>query len=304
MSSADSPRGDLLASLIAQVKRGQRYYRGTTDARSTLSARAEVSAFIETHLDSIRELSTTMPVPATAAPNEQMPVFTYWHSGVDDAPPVVRACLAQLLRVHPDAHILDARTVREYLTIPPIIAARLEEHRPAHFSDYLRVALLERYGGIWVDATCFVPEPLTGAVAPLLDAGVLYLRWAGRQISNWFIVAEPGNVLMAYQRAALLSWWTENDRLPDYFLYHRIFEALDSLAPEVHRVWRSVPRISTVPSHILQLAMYRRFDPDELRTILDTSFVHKLSYKYDPGSVPADSILARLVSGKPFDFDR
>lgn len=295
------PRDDFLSSLLTQVRRAQKYFAPTADPITALSAAAEVSEFVEARLGVIRELarmagSVSAPSLADEGP---LPVFTYWDSAIEDAPPVVQACLAQLLRVHPQAHVLDGRSARELIDIPPIIASRLERDRPAHFSDYLRVALLERHGGIWLDATCFIPQPLTDHVMPLLDAGVLYPRWSTQQISNWFIAARAGNPMIAMQRAAIECWWTENDHLPDYFLYHRIFEALDELAPELHRIWAEVPFVSTIPSHLLQLAMFRRYDPDEVSQILGASFVQKLSYKYDPDTVPVDSILARIISGQP-----
>lgn len=300
-SPGREPRDDFLSSLLTQVRRAQTYFAPTANPITALSTAAEVSEFVEARLGVIRELART-PGSASApslADEGPLPVFTYWNSEIGDAPPVVQACLAQLLRVHPQAHVLNGRTARELIDIPPIIAARLERDRPAHFSDYLRVALLERHGGIWLDATCFVPQPLTDQVTPLLDAGVLYPRWSTQQISNWFIAARAGNPMIAMQRAAIECWWTENEHLPDYFLYHRIFEALDELAPEVHRIWAEVPFVSTIPSHLLQLAMFRRYDPDEVSQILGASFVQKLSYKFDQDTVPVDSILARIISGQP-----
>jgi hypothetical protein len=176
--------------------------------------------------------------------------------------------------------------------MPRVIARRLAD-RPAHRSDLIRVSLLERHGGIWVDATAYVPRRLTEPVTAKLRAGALYLRWGGQQISNWFIAARRGNPLIALQRAALEAWWGERDELPDYFLYHRIHEALIAEDPDARRVARAMPRVSTIPSHLLQLAMLRPYDPDEVQLILDAAMLQKLSYKYD--EIPPGSVLERLV---------
>lgn len=291
MPAPQPSTSDLLARLLHQARRARESYSTIVDPAAAIAARREVNAFLEDHLDWIRAAAEAGPPVGLAGP---LPVFSYWDSGVQSAPPLVRACLGQLSRVHPEAIILDRQSVGEHIDIPPIVADRLAG-RPAHFSDYVRASLLERFGGIWVDATCFVPAPLTQQVIPLMSHGTFYLRWSGTQISNWFIASDAHDPLIALQRAALEAWWTHNDRLPDYFLYHRVFEALNALLPAVRRRWRSVPRVSTIPSHVLQLAMFRPYDQEEFEQLLSVAFVHKLSYKFDPDAVPADSILARLI---------
>src|SRR5690606_7049264 len=113
-------------------------------------------------------------------------------------------------------------------------------------------------------------------VLPLIGNGTFYLRWGGTQISNWFIASRPHDPIIGFQRAALETWWTENEHLPDYFLYHRIFESLHFLMPELRRRWRNVPRVSTIPSHLLQVAMFRAYDPVEVDAMLASTFIQKL----------------------------
>ncbi|WP_350347817.1 capsular polysaccharide synthesis protein [Agromyces sp. G08B096] len=288
---------DLVSRLVAQVRRAKRYYAPTIDPIASARARLDAQQFVASSIEELRaDASATMLDPATPGLDaEPLPVWSYWDGPRDEAPPLVRACLDQLERVHPDACILDATTVDEVAPIAPEAAAALADH-PAQRSDLIRVTLLERYGGIWVDATAFAPEPLADRVAPLLDAGALYLRWPGNEVSNWFIAARRGNPLIALQRAALERWWRERGDLPDYFLYHRIFEALRTLDPDARRIARRMPKVSTIPSHLLQLAMLRPYDADEVRLILETALVQKLSYKYDPEAVPAGSVLDRLVT--------
>lgn len=222
----------------------------------------------------------------------------YWNTGVDNAPDLVRACATQLLRTHPDAQLLDAVSARELVDIPPRIRSVLERDHPAHFADYLRTALLERHGGIWVDATCWVPRALGEAIWPDLGAGALYPRWTTGQIGNWFIASIPGSLVIRLQRAALEMWWTERDDLPDYFLYHRIFETLRSLVPEFRGAWSEAGHLSSAASHVLQLSMMQPWSPDVAGAIEGISPVQKLSYKYDPSTVPEDSILQHLLTAR------
>ncbi|MCR2793187.1 capsular polysaccharide synthesis protein [Microbacterium sp. zg.Y625] len=226
---------------------------------------------------------------------DELAVYCYWDAGVDQAPELVRACIDRVREVHPDARVLDAAGIRELIAIPDRVTSVLAEHHPAHFADYVRVALLEKYGGIWVDATCWLPGPLDEAILTYLDAGVVYPRWTHREIGNWFIAAVPGSLVIRLQRVALEMWWEARDDVPDYFLYHRIFETLHSLIPEFRGQWSRVPSLSSTASHLLQLSMMEPWFPGVADIMARLSIVQKLSYKYDPAAVPEGSILARLL---------
>ncbi len=227
--------------------------------------------------------------------SDELPVYCYWDTGVDAAPELVRACMDRLQQVHPDARLLDATGIHELIAVPERVTAVLAEDHKAHYADYLRVALLEKYGGIWVDATCWLPGPLHRSILTYLDAGVVYPRWTHREIGNWFIASVPGSLIITLQRLALEMWWEERSDVPDYFLYHRVFETLHELIPEFRGQWSRVPSLSSTASHLLQLSMMQPWFPGVADIMARLSIVQKLSYKYDPESVPEGSILARLL---------
>lgn len=294
----DDVADDPVARLRSQVRRARRYYAPTIDPGASARARLEAGEFVRERLGGLwSDAAAAVVDPSTPGlDDEPLTVWSYWDGPEREAPPLVRACIAQLRRVHPEARILDAAAARDLVPLPPVVARRLRD-RPAHRSDLIRVHLLERHGGIWVDATAFAPAPLTEPVTARLGSGAFYLRWGGQQISNWFIAARRGNPLIALQRAALEAWWRERDELPDYFLYHRLFEALVAEDPTARRIAKAMPKVSTIPSHLLQLVMLRPYDPEEVGLILQAAMVQKLSYKYDPADVPRGSVLERLLDG-------
>jgi hypothetical protein len=279
---------------MLDARRVREYYPGAFDLSRSISARLEIDAFVTARLDEIMLRAHTPVEPSHLG---ELPIFVYWAQGADAAPAVVRACIAQLRASNPEAtiHVLDDTLIGEYLDIPPGVRDKLWSDK-THLSDYLRLALLERYGGIWVDATCYVTGDLQLAVEPLLGQGVFYFRWFGDQISSWFIAARRENYMVRVHLAALTMWFEEHDEIPDYFVMHRIFEALCRIDGRFGAMWDAVPRLSTLPPHRLQLTMFRSVDDDTLRDILEHSFVHKLRYKYDPARVKATSVLARLTT--------
>lgn len=300
-----------LEGLDAQLKRAERF-RDTVDPVAAIAAYRTFADFLRPRLPELRAAAGLPTETGTRKDGRiiadrdgartdpgALRLYTFWNSPLDTAPPLVQACISEMTRLHADLPtpltVLDGASARELVEIPDAVADALEKDHPAHFSDFVRVSVLDRLGGIWVDATCWAPAPLPQAVAPLLTAGALYPRWTRRQIGNWFIAAVPRTPLIRLQRLALDAWWRSGGGIPDYFLYHRIFEVLLDLVPEFRGQWDAVPTLSSAASHLLQLGMMQPWDADAMRFVAGTSIVQKLSYKYD--DVPQGSVLDRLASG-------
>lgn len=259
------------------------------DLRTSVGLPQRTPWFAGWRTAAVRRRYADVPIPSSR-------VFTYWNTPIDTAPPLVQACIAQLRRVHPTLQVLDGDSARELIEIPERVATLLENDRPAHFSDYVRTRVLEEHGGIWVDATAWVHRNLHDDLqCTYLRAGTIFPRWVGRAIANWFIASQPHSLILALQRRALDAWWENNDDLPDYFLYHRIFEVIQAIVPEARAQWRAAPMLSSLDAHLMQLDMMAPWRPDALRSMLDAAPLQKLSYKYD--DVPPGSMLAHLLDG-------
>ncbi|MBW9092442.1 hypothetical protein JNB62_01960 [Microbacterium jejuense] len=299
--------------LDAQLRRTARF-RDSVDPVAAVAAYRTFTDFVRPRLPGLRAAAGLPADPGTRADGkaiaardgarvdpDALRLYTFWNAPLDTAPPLVQACVGEMTRLHAGSPtpltVLDGASARELVEIPDAVARALEKDHPAHFSDFVRVSVLDELGGIWVDATCWAPAPLPAAVAPFLTAGALYPRWTRRQIGNWFIAAVSGTPLIRLQRLTLQAWWESGGGIPDYFLFHRIFEVLYDLVPEFHGQWLATPTLSAGAAHLLQLGMMQPWDAEAMRFVAGTSIVQKLSYKYD--AVPTGSVLERLVSGRP-----
>ncbi len=261
-------------------------------------ARLDVGRFVVEHLPLIRTMASdrlaTAPVAALADP-----VFVYWGQGFDAAPPLVRRCRNLLRATNPDldVHELTDATVPYYVDVPPDLLEAVGDDR-THRSDLLRLALLECYGGVWLDATCLVTEPLAPHLRAAFAASDAFaFTYAGPLLSSWFLAARRGSYVVRMWRAALWLWWERRGELVDYFLLHHVFELLHHLDDEFRAEWDKGLRLSAYPPHALQEVMLRRYDPHRYTEIVAGSFVHKLRYKYDAADVRPDSYLAHVVRG-------
>ena len=131
-------------------------------------------------------------------------------------PPFVAQCL-QTWRRHAPAHEIrqvDRSTVGLWLG-PDWNATSFDALAPYRQADWLRLQLLQRHGGIWMDASTLLTSDLDWVHrrhADLGSHGVVgfyidrYTRDRSQpMIENWFIAAAAGDPFIA-------SWATELDR--------------------------------------------------------------------------------------------
>jgi hypothetical protein len=251
--------------------------------------RRAMARFLSRNLKGIRQRAGT---PTSKAP-EDPKVFVYWEQGIEQAPPIVKACRARLREMCGPAVVeLDRKSLRGLVRIPPSVRAHSPRQR-AHFSDFARVALLREYGGIWVDATCLTVENLAEQFHDLTPSGFFAFRYDGARISNWFLAAQPDNYITALMHEALREYWDRRDVEVSYYFFHEMFECLYHLDERFADVWDRTVNLSAHPPHDLQRAMQEPYSADRLAELLAQSFVHKLTHKKEPDP---GSIFERLLS--------
>ena len=142
-------------------------------------------------------------------------IWMYWHQGFDQAPQVVSPCVQQWKNLHSDwkIHLLDQNNVYEFAEPLAIKKKTLENMTLAHRSDLIRTQLLIKYGGVWVDPTCFPIQKLDSWLPENMQSGFFffYKPGRGRIISNWFIAAEKNNLVLKALYDALIAYWNNNN---------------------------------------------------------------------------------------------
>lgn len=86
-------------------------------------------------------------------------IWTYWDG---DKPDLVRRCIDSWRKYNPDYTIieLDKNLVSVYLPEVNLGSLKFASESPARFSDFLRLHILSKYGGIWMDASVICNKPL------------------------------------------------------------------------------------------------------------------------------------------------
>lgn len=143
-----------------------------------------------------------------------MKIFSYWEGPM---PFWIDVCLKSMQRVFgKDLTILDRESA---IKLCPD-AALTGLHEPAHFADYLRVSLLSRYGGWWIDADTIALKPLRWLHDRFIAFDMLYMTWTNqpRRVLNGYIYAREGSPITQKWMTALqdrldlkipIEKWTE-----------------------------------------------------------------------------------------------
>ena len=214
-------------------------------------------------------------------------IWVLWLSGLDEAPEVVKMCFRSLEDNLPGREIvlLTQENYRDYVSFPAHIEEKYKKGMISrtHLSDLMRLALLIRYGGTWVDATVFctggdIPDYMLESELFLFQDLKPGLDGHSQRISSWFITARPRNPLLKLTRALLYEYWRTHDKLADYYLFHDFFEIAIETYPDE---WDRVIPFSNAPPHILLLRLFDPCDGKVFDAVRAMTPFHKLTYKFE-----------------------
>ena len=219
--------------------------------------------------------------------------------------------------------LLTLKSSLKYIQFPEFVYDKLQRGAPgfglAAFSDILRLALLCKYGGIWVDATILALRPLGNIYLCNGDGAGFsfgrsnlepfqvrkewrrydscYFSWSMFSRVKWlnsFIVAgEKRDVLYEVLRILLLIWKCE-DRYPHYFTTQIVYEVLTR-----ERGLEGFMMKSDVPVHYLQRCLNEMYDERVADEIEDKYPLQKMNWKIrDSEIVVGDTFFNRFFGAQ------
>ncbi len=141
-------------------------------------------------------------------------IWIFWYQGWDKAPYLIKECRDSWIKNNPSwkIHLLDIFSIKEFLDFK--LDERFLSHLSiAHLSDLIRLELLEKFGGIWVDASLFCLIPLDHWIYKYLKSGIFLFESNTRLtiIANWFIAAKSKHITIILLKKNLLEYWEKNN---------------------------------------------------------------------------------------------
>lgn len=141
-------------------------------------------------------------------------IWFLWLQGLSSAPDIIKMCLHSWRRENPDWNVvvLDETNLDQYTDIP--LDAEIKSRLlPNWYANLIRLDLLNKHGGVWVDATCYCIQPLDLWLTPNLHAHLFMFQNRGddRAFGSWFIASHRDNYLLQATYKALIQYWSENN---------------------------------------------------------------------------------------------
>lgn len=211
-------------------------------------------------------------------------IWFCWLQGMENAPIIVQKCFESVQKWYPDKQIIviTEKNYQNYADIPDYVIDKWKRKiiTNTHFSDILRLALLVKNGGLWIDSTVFC----TGNSWEELQKNDLFVYrngWMDMEVINmasWLIYAKTNHSILSATLKLLYEYWKKNNYLCDYFLLHMFFSmATKEFAEE----WNQVPYFSQVDNHLLSKELLNQFNFERYEKIKEITNFHKLTYKLD-----------------------
>ncbi len=242
---------------------------------------------------------------------EDYQIYFCWFQGEKDLPPLVRCCYNSLKMNCGSYKIcfIDEKNYSDYVKLPEHILRKFAEGKitRTHFSDILRINLLEQRGGLWMDSTILVTEPLekhknfwqmpyfTQKIYQEKDNNCPYAynpsygRWA-TFLQGAAVLHYP---LLAFMKDFFNQYFLEFDEVIDYVLQDFMIDIAYDNIPIVHKDFDALPINNPDTNTLVRYlnAPYAKYPYDK---ILADTFLHKLNWRVQLDLNNPDTVFAEI----------
>lgn len=222
--------------------------------------------------------------------DREAPIWIFWGQGEDQMPPLVHSCYKSILRnagTHP-VHLVTMENYQNYVEIPEYIIEKLEKGiiTWVTFSDIMRVSLLSRWGGIWLDSTIYLTQPLPElmyansffSVGHPAVYGMVRLEPSRCKWRMFLMGAVSDHFIMCCWRDLFYKYEKEFDYLVDYFLVDFMLRLEIENIPEVKNIIDKVPQ-GPMNIYDAQNMLNDEYTDEKYARLKDASFFYKMSYR-------------------------
>lgn len=280
---------------VPKKKRKQQKYQANLLQKKHVAGLWDI--FLEKYFEGELEYFTLQPKQIF---KDQKIIWQYWGQGVEDnsLPNMVKICFNSVDKYKGEYQVirLDENNIADYLDLPSFVWERKKnpQFKHAFFADLIRLALLDVYGGIWIDATILLTAPLDEDI--LKQEFFMFQRHPKAQdkefwekfnydyfgwhdehyvnILNSFIVGKKDNKIIHTCLDVMLNFWKTQEDIPHYFIFQIMFSELC----KKNIFEQDILILDDTLPHLLQVVMNLEFDSKIYEGILKKIMVHKLNY--------------------------
>ena len=214
-------------------------------------------------------------------------IWICWFQGIEDAPEIVKTCVNSIKNnsgVH-NVVILTDDNYRNYVDIPDIIEKRRKEgiiSRTA-FSDILRMCLLAKHGGMWLDSTFFaigdLGEYFKLPIWSIKRPNYLHCSVASGYFAGYSLYCDyEHRYVFKVISDFLCNYWIKNDILIDYLVVDYCVSLALRHYKEIKLLFDNIPSNNPLCDELCKV-LNDKFDQEKYNELIKDTILFKLTWK-------------------------
>lgn len=221
-------------------------------------------------------------------------IWVFWGQGESQMPTLIKACYEKLKENNSNVKLLTNDNLSQYLDIDHTIYNKVKNGQIgwANFSDLVRVTLLYKYGGLWVDATLWIHQKVDFEKLSRFDIYsansevVVHKKdccfWTSFKFnwSTWCMWANKTNSTLFGFISEMLSEIYHSEQItPDYVLLDYLINYAITHFPEVEQQIAQISKMRCNQKNTLASLMNEPYDEQRYQNLCATDNFFKLSFR-------------------------
>lgn len=213
-------------------------------------------------------------------------IWCFWWQGYAEAPILVKKCIDSVTK-NAGNHtviLLTKENWKNYADIPEYIIEKVDKGiiTLTHFSDILRMNLISKHGGLWLDATIFVSNEIPAYCFEFPYFSIHY-ETSTSKIANgkWTGFCQAGrknSLIHNFCKDIFFLYWEKYNKLIDYFFIDYVMLVGYKTIPEFKKLVDSLP-LNNQGVKELDKHFNDEYSEKSFGTILSKSTFFKLNWK-------------------------
>ena len=222
-------------------------------------------------------------------------IWIFWEQGWDNAPIICKMCRDTWINNNSKTwkiNILDKNNLNYFIN-PEELNKNFWKIEPIQMrSDIIRLLLLQKFGGIWIDATCLCNKPLDEWIFNVFDSNnkesCFLFKFNKINISNWFIITHKNNYWINTFSNYFFNNFRNNDNLviSNYFFFYENYIKLQKIDEKFLNYHLSIKKVSSSNAKFLEFnkklnKVTNIFNSDYYKNLSPVfKLTHKMNYNF------------------------